>query len=355
MKTFTRVDSKFKDEFFKYIDSAKSILITSHTNPDPDSMASVLLLYTQLKKSYPQKHIRIIYESENVYGWGYFQNFDKVEFVENILIELHTFDLLILVDGNTFNRFTKKEFIINNFKINTVCIDHHRSQPDKFDLELINPLATSTSEILYNLLLSDLKKIDKRAAELALFGILGDTGDLEFIDSTKSSIFPIVQRLVNEGGIDISFLKSKYAAYSERIFLVIQELTKNSHILKIPDWPQVMVSLYSKEFVLKNTLTDSELSQGGKIFIYLFGRSLIKVHWAFTVTPRSDGSVSLSLRSQLEGVNVRLFVENLGLKGGGHDRSAGGSFIPSQGENLDPNQCLDQIISWMRLHQPILV
>ena len=57
---------EFSKKFQQLVGSSSRILITSHTNPDDDSIASVLATFYFLKKFNPEKNIEIIYSGEKV-------------------------------------------------------------------------------------------------------------------------------------------------------------------------------------------------------------------------------------------------------------------------------------------------
>ncbi len=74
--------------------------------------------------------------------------------------------------------------------------------------------------------------------------------------------------------------------------------------------------------------------------------------WGFVITPRIDGSTRMSGRSLATSVNVRDMHERLGI-GGGHDRASGGIF---KKENIDvePKQCIVEVLEWMEHNVPLI-
>ena len=78
----------FRKSFFELIDVSSSIIITSHISPDDDSIASVLSMYDVVTKYKSDVQVRIVYTAEKsnevVGRYGTFQNFEQIEFVDDV-------------------------------------------------------------------------------------------------------------------------------------------------------------------------------------------------------------------------------------------------------------------------------
>ena len=166
----------FVQDFEKLVSDSKSIVITSHTSPDDDSVGSTLSVFSYISNKFSNKKIRMIYTGERVSRYNYFKNYDKVEFFLDMADNLADCDLLIGLDGSQFERFSRKPELLKQFSGKTICIDHHGSPIDKFDLELVLPQTSSTSEIIYTKFYRD-SEMPHEVAETLLLGILGDTGN----------------------------------------------------------------------------------------------------------------------------------------------------------------------------------
>src|SRR3989344_4325215 len=348
---YTKPSEEFKGKFLEIVEDSPEILITSHKNPDDDSISSVLGLYAFLKEKFSGKTIRIMYSSDPRDRWSYFENFEKIEFVPDIADYLHQFNLLICLDGGQHHRFSARKESLREFAGKKVCIDHHGSSPDDFDLSLISPECTSTSEIIYRLFYQNESNIPPRAAEVILLGILGDTGVFQYIKPHQTEIFKIAERLVTAGNINIQALTSRYMNYSERVFSVIREFIDRAVIHKTGEWPPFI------SFILEDTLLDNsdytkqEVSDAAHIAIANFGINIKDVMWAVVLYPSDNGDVKIGLRSKPEGPNVRQISEAMGL-GGGHDKASGGVFKKTGLKNLEAGECLEKIIHWLKNNNP---
>ena len=117
-------------KFKKIIDSTPRILVTSHISPDPDALASVLLLGTTLKLNYPDKDVLMILEEEPE-GLEFLTGYKEVKFQSLIdALNSHKPDLFILLDAVNYERCSRNDgdavrrYLKDN-KVATAIIDHH--------------------------------------------------------------------------------------------------------------------------------------------------------------------------------------------------------------------------------------
>lgn len=346
---FEEINQSFVDEFKNKVTAATSIVVSSHTSPDDDSISSLLSVYNYLINNLeidPSK-VKIFYTGEKTDKWNYFENFEKINFVEDLADNLGGVDVLIVTDGSGWKRFSRKE-TIKKFNGFTICIDHHHTPEDKFDLHLVARNYSSTSEIIYRLFYEK-GKLTKRICETILLGILGDTGNFKYLKPTDSEVFKIAERLVREGDIDIQTLQSLYQQIDQNVYKVLIELMKNSKISEVVGWPKFINSYVTLDFIKKEHISDNEVSEGSSIFTtYL--TSIKGIAWGFVYTPKvADKSGRLSLRSLPNSVSVRIMMEQMGI-GGGHDRASGGKIYTQ-----DHKKALDQLTEWMKINKPSLV
>lgn len=346
-KFYTQITDGFVRDVKEKIKGASRIIITSHKAPDDDSVASSLGMYTYLVdyQKIPRDSVRILYTGERIDRWDYFKYWDKVEFVDDIANHLAGCDLLILLDGSGWMRFSRDEKI-REFCGFTVCIDHHPTPEDRFDLHLVESNYSSAAEIVYKLFFEN-EELTKELSEILMMGILGDTGNFRYVEPKKVPVFDVAKRLVVEGNIKIESLLSKYSNIPYREYLVLAKLMSNSKLMNINGWPEFIVSWLSRDYMNENKFTDNEMAEGNGLFCqYLKG--LKGINWGFAVTPRLDGSCSISLRSIPNSVSVRVMMEETKF-GGGHDRAAGGK-IPRE----EPKSAVAQMLSWMKKNKPVI-
>ena len=342
---------QFRKGFFDILDTTQNIVITAHYSPDDDSIGSVLSLYTILVAKYENKNIRIVYTGTPVDRYKIFKNFDKIEFVPDVADFLQDTETLICCDASQYQRFTMYPEKLKEIK-NTLTFDHHASVPDEFTHALVVPEYSSNSELIYKAL-DGYYTLDKDLAELFLLGILGDTGNLAYIDPKQSQVFDVVKHLIEVGEIKIDAFRARYGGIPKNIISLLQEYAKNTTFVDIPEWPSVQYSFVSREFFEKNFFSDEDVSAASHIYL---GQYLPRVQgqsWGFVFSPRTDGGVRMSLRSLPGSVNVRLLSEALGL-GSGHNRASGANFKSIDGTPIQVEDCIEKVLDYMKNNKPVL-
>lgn len=189
---------------------SENILISSHVNPDGDSIGSGLAIYNAIVKNFPEKKVRFIIEDDIPYDLKFLAGSDEVE--KYIEIEnAPEVDLMIACDSATFKRvgrvvnFKKGAFLVN--------IDHHISNELYGDLNIVED-KSSTCEIMYDVIKNRLKlNIDKEIGEALYTGIVTDTGSFKYESTTKST-FEIAGKLIDIGIDRNKIINSVYKSKS---------------------------------------------------------------------------------------------------------------------------------------------
>lgn len=258
----------------------------------------------------------------------------------------HT-DLLIVLDGSQFGRFSKQPENLKTVPV-TICIDHHASPIDEFTLSLVLPAYSSCTEVIYLALCQEIV-VSKKLAEIFLMGILGDTGNFTYIKPHQTETLATAKKLLEISKIEIQEFQSRYRTISQRSFLVIQELIKNTQYSCVDEWPNFQYSYIDTEFTESGHYTDSEISEGCHIYMSNYLRMITGYGWGFVITPKANGDCSISSRSLPKSVSVRDMLERMKI-GGGHDRASGGKFK----DQKDTKICIEQVLSWIAINSPVL-
>lgn len=163
------------------INQNNNFVITSHVNPDGDSLGCELALAHFLRKI--GKSVTILNHNNTP---KFYEFLDK----QNELIKFHPdlhkdiildTEVIFIVDTNQSDRLRSLEKYVLQSKAIKVIIDHHLEAGDFADHYLIDTDATSTAEILYKLLLSiDNNVIDYNIAHPLYTAIMTDTGSFRF-------------------------------------------------------------------------------------------------------------------------------------------------------------------------------
>ncbi|MBQ5919063.1 MAG: bifunctional oligoribonuclease/PAP phosphatase NrnA [Lachnospiraceae bacterium] len=190
------------------IESVNSIAIAGHTRPDGDCVGSCMGLYNYLKENYPTKDV-VVYLEDAGNGFAYINRIDEAIDKDD---DEKQVDLFILLDTSDLSRIGVANKLFANAKT-TICIDHHISNPGLAMENIIVPNASSTAEVLFDLLDED--KISKETAEAIYTGIIHDSGVFKYA-STSEHTMNIAGKLMSKGIdfqtiIDDGFYAKTYA------------------------------------------------------------------------------------------------------------------------------------------------
>ena len=164
------------------------IFISSHINPDGDSLGSAFAVYHYLKAL--GKDCRIINHSSLPDMYGFLNN-------DNIFCELDddsagfikNADLGIILDIGDFYRLGDIAYIIEDNPVETLSLDHHpQSNNDFFTHTFIDLEACSVGEILYSYFCNVDKNLIDNNIMLGIYvAVLTDTGSFRHSNTTETS------------------------------------------------------------------------------------------------------------------------------------------------------------------------
>lgn len=165
--------------------------ISGHVRPDGDCVGSTLAVYNYISTYYPNVTVDLYLESiPDVFE--FLNNADKIH---HTFEDDKQFDLFIVLDCGDAGRLGP---IAKYFEIakQTFCIDHHVSNQAFADENYIYPDASSTCELVYELL--DTDKITKEIAECLYTGMVHDTGVFQY-SCTSAKTMNIAGVLMEKG------------------------------------------------------------------------------------------------------------------------------------------------------------
>lgn len=288
-----------KNKIVKMIMENQSFLILPHVKPDGDAIGSTMALakaLRQLNKS------ALIYSLDEV---PYDVKFiDDETLFKNELVDFE-YDVIFALDSSDLGRLKDREAILNKPVIN---IDHHKTNTLYGDLNWVNPDASATGEMVYELLQSLPLDIDVEVAQALYVAIATDTGNFIYSNTTQKTHL-IVADLMNVG-IDVPLI-SRYLYQN----IPLNKFRFDSAVLNRVEFHHegrlaiVMVSDSMKsDFQCDNTDNLVEAV-----------RNIQGVEVAALIVERGD-EVKISLRSKNQ-VDVSAIAQKN--SGGGHKNAAG--------------------------------
>lgn len=175
----------------KVLEGAKTVAISGHVRPDGDCVGSCLATYNYIKENYPEISVNLYLEPIP----NLFKFLKSSEEIIHDCEKNQEYDLFIAQDCGDIDRLGKAgQYFLTAKK--TFCIDHHKSNQAFADVNYIFPEASSTSELVFELL--DESKLTKEIAECIYVGIIHDTGVFQY-SSTSSKTMNIAGKLMDLG------------------------------------------------------------------------------------------------------------------------------------------------------------
>ncbi len=301
------------------IQSAGSITILSHLNPDADTLGTALGIYALLSKD---KKLKVEVANASIalpLYLDFLPNFKKIK---------HHMDyadsLIISCDCGSVDRLG---FDLTGRDI--INIDHHQSNTRYGSINVIREDHASASQVAFELF-RDLCSVEAEAATCFYAALLSDTRYFTTA-SVNKEVFSVAQSLVEAG-----------AAPDEIAYHFTQRRPLSS--LRILEKALASLSLYHEAKIATLMVTKEEIHATGATIpdmegIVDYAKSLVTVDVALFAMELDDG-IRISLRS--EKVDVSKVAIAFG--GGGHKAAAGFTF------SRDESQCglqesIDTILS----------
>ncbi len=174
------------NDIMKEIESTDKVIIHRHVRPDPDAYGSQLGLKYYLKLKFPDKEIYAVGEAEE--SLNFIGTFDQIE------DETYQDALVIVCDTANAPRIDDQRYALG---ARVLKIDHHPAVDQYGEINLVNTNASSTSEIIYDMILhfNDESIINAEVARVLYLGIVGDTGRFLFNNTTQNTM-EIAGRLI---------------------------------------------------------------------------------------------------------------------------------------------------------------
>ncbi len=284
----------------RLIEGATSIFILTHKRPDGDAVASLLALHLSLEE--------VGFQVRSALSDGVPERFDFLPGVERVGNKSPADgDMIIVVDTADMERISIPEGkSIHPVGIN---IDHHITNTNFGKFNLVDPLAASTTDLLFKILREMNFPITKEVATNLLCGLLTDT-----IGFRTENVTPEVLRTVAE-------LQELGAPLSH---LYAHALNQRS-LAAVRYWGYGLSKLKREKDIVWTMLLEEDRNRAG--YTGLDDADLVNLlstikgaRIAVILIEQPGGKVKVSWRSQ-DGIDVTSLAEQFG--GGGHEPAAG--------------------------------
>jgi phosphoesterase RecJ-like protein len=289
------------------IRNAHSILLACHVRPDADALGSLLAMLLGLEQL--GKSVRAVSPDGVPELYRFLPDWKRVSGGGDSIAEVR-YDLAIGLDCDGSDRLGSAESPVLSAAA-VIDIDHHTG-PDPFgDVQLVDPTAAATGELVYELLRELGVRITPEIAVCLLAAILTDTGSFRYTN-TSARTFRIAADLLDAGAHPGPIFEAVYGSRpygsSRLLGRLLQRLERSE------DGRIVWAALSREDFRALGVEMDAtegfvdqvRMVEGGEVALF------------FREEPA--GEVRVSLRSR-GAVNVARVAAEFG--GGGHVPAAG--------------------------------
>jgi len=358
------MESTTIDQILNLIEKSQNILLLTHAKADPDGLGSMLSAYlvlTELGKnvtaatndptpenlnflpSMKQVQNSLVSSSEFVISLDISKTpLDKIKYnLEegnkiNIIVtpkggrfspsdvsfnqETGAFDLIITFDTGNLEHlgpiYDRNAELF--FKTPLINIDHHASNTDYGQLNLVDVVAASATQVWFGVLLEIEKKYNKKLitpdiATLLLAGLITDTGSFQHANTSPRAM-SVAAKLIDLGARQQEIIKNIYKTKKLSTLKLWGIVLSN---VETDPLYRIVWSAVSKED-LEEAGAQSEETEGiiDDLLSNAPGAELIAL-----LKYNEEGYVSVSMRSTTNAVDVGKLATDFG--GGGHVRASG--------------------------------
>ncbi len=290
------------------IKDAKNILLISHINPDGDTLGSMCGLYSLIKDNFKKKSTMIVV-SKVPTTYEFLPNIKNAVHIEEMDLS-REFDLAICLDVASIERSAEAQVLFNKAK-KTINIDHHETNQGYADINIINPKAAAAAEIIVEISKTLNWKISKQTAICLYTGIVTDTGNFKFSNTTPQTM-NYAGKLLSYG-IDSSDIYQKCYESNSKNMVLFQSYCVNKAEFLNND--KIAYTTVYKKDLEKFNYNGEDFTDGLTEKL----RAIKTTEIAFVVKELNSSTSKVSMRSRSK--DIAKVCSAFG--GGGHKLAAG--------------------------------
>ncbi len=290
------------DEIIK---SSGKILLLSHMNPDGDTLGSMCAMYQAIYKRFKKKaDMNIV--SNIPFNYKFLPDINLAQrYYDKSLV----YDLVITLDVAAIDRVLDSKILFDKAKV-TINIDHHKTNPNFGDYQIINPDASSCGEVLFDYFKEHNWEIDKDSAICLYTAIMTDTGNFRF-ENTSAKTLRAAADLV-EIGVAPNIIYKKCYETKTKNFVMFQNYCVNKATF-LQDNKIAYTTIYKKD--LEKFSAGDDYTDG----IAETLRAIESTEVSFVAKEVDSKLTKISMRSKK--IDVAQICSKFG--GGGHTFAAG--------------------------------
>ena len=291
-------------DILKHLEGARSVIISGHTRPDGDCVGACTGMAGFIREYYPDKKVDVRLETVPA-------SYRSIPGAESVITDFEDdtrYDLFIALDASDRERLAGAVRYFDT-AADTICIDHHVSNPGYANENLILPDASSTCEVLADVIGED--RISRSTAYALYTGIICDSGVFRY-SCTSRHTMEVAGMLMEKG---IPFTRMIDEEFFAKTYKQQRLLGEALLAARLELEGRIIISLMYRETMDAYEALSEDLEG-----IVAKMRETENVEVAIFASENKDGTYKFSLRSN-EYVDVSEICQAFG--GGGHVRAAG--------------------------------
>jgi phosphoesterase RecJ-like protein len=298
--------------FHEFLARHQHFLLTTHINPDGDGLGSEVALALWLQAR--GKDVRVLNDSVVPTAYVFLTRDQPMEVFEPELAEQRftQADALIVLDTSNRQRIGRLSPLLDRHAIPIAVVDHHVSHAQGFGhVNVIEPDASATGEILYDLIREAGGTLTPAIAEALYIALMTDTGSFRF-SNTDSHAHRMAAELL-AFGLDPQRLHAQ--VHSNASAARLRFFGEVLSALEMLEQGRLVVLEASPEQFQRHGLEGSD-TEG----LVDMPRNIAGVDAVALFSEVEPGKVKVSLRS-----TGRVAIDKIatGYGGGGHPHAAG--------------------------------
>ncbi len=310
----------------------QKVVILSHRNPDGDALGSSLGLQLILNRMGHQATVILPSDFPAIFYW--MPGADQIVIADHDVKTANQIvsssEMIFCLDFNTLDRVDNLALAVSESSKPKVLIDHHVEPYPFADYMLVNTMASSTAELVYEFLhlIGETHRIDKDVSKCLLTGIITDTGSFKY--NVNPEVFVVVSNLLKTG-VDYQDLQYKIFNNLSLKQLDLLGFCLSQRMEIIPEYKAAII------YLNKGDYQRFRISRGDTEGIVNYPLTVGNIMVSIFITQQPT-IIKLSFRSKSPIIVNQLARDHF--NGGGHIHAAGGYVHLSLRKTIDKVKAL---------------
>ena len=305
------IDTGFRDyaKAAELLKSGKRFVIGGHPMMDGDAIGSLFALYYALTAA--GRECLAVTQDDGLGKYQFLDSGGHLKRLADLPGPFEGYDTCIVVDCGAQSRARAiLERLVPGTRI--INLDHHIDNPGFGDGVVVIPDASSSGEVIFNVLNTAGIPLNKPAAEALFTAIATDTGRFSFSNSTPDS-FRIVAELIEQFDLDVASLAGQIYRVKTPQRLKMEAMVAQSIETRMEG--KVVIARVSRRMLDETGCTEAEANE-----MIVIPKSLKGSMVCILFREMGPTELKVSLRSE-----GQMAVNDIAAQfnGGGHLRAAG--------------------------------